>query len=113
MVKSVDKKSTHSYTYQQALDDFGITELLSLLSQYSDADFNAQLMNLEKQELESLATILIQRLTENLTGKQIASYLNAIRHGDSEVLSDPTNLEIPLASADIPANFPNGATPRY
>lgn len=113
MVRVVDEKSTRTRTYQQALDDFGITELLSHLSNYSDADFKAQLMNLEKQELESLGAILIQRLTENLTGKQIASYLNAIRHGESDVVCDPTNLEIPLASPDIPANFPNGAIPRY
>ncbi len=113
MVKSLNDRITRPHIYQQALDDFGITELLSHLSNYSDTDFNAQLMNLEKQELESLAAILIQRLTENLTGKQIASYLNAIRHGDSYVLCDPTNLEIPLASPDIPVNFPNGATPQY
>ncbi len=42
--------------YQQALDDFGINDLLSHLSNYSDADFSAALMNLEEQELESLAT---------------------------------------------------------
>lgn len=113
MVRAVDEKSTRPHTYQQALDDFGITELLSHLSNYSDVDFNAQLMNLEKQELESLAAILIQRLTENLKGKQIASYLNAIRHGDSDVLCDPTNLAIPQASPEIPANFPQGPTPRY
>jgi hypothetical protein len=99
--------------YQQALDDFGINDLLSHLSNYSDADFSAALMNLEEQELESLAAILIQRLTKSLNGKLIASYLNAIRHGDSDVLCDPTNLEIAPPSLDLPADFPDGTTARY
>jgi hypothetical protein len=46
-------------SYQQALDDFGITQLLWRLSNYSDADFDATSMNLEQQEVESLAAILI------------------------------------------------------
>jgi hypothetical protein len=111
MIKTV--RQNRPPAYQQALDDFGITELLSHLSNYVDADFNAQLMNLEQEELESLAAILIQRLTINLNGKLIASYLNAIRHGDSDVICDPTKLEIPLPSTDLPANFPNDAIPRY
>lgn len=102
-----------SHTYQKALDDFGINELLSHLSNYSDADFSAALMNVEEQELERLAAILIQRLTQSLNGKVIASYLNAIRHGDSEVLCDPTNLEIAPPSLDLPRDFPEGTTPQY
>lgn len=58
-------------------------------------------MHLEEQELESLAAILIQRLTNTLNGKLIASYLNAIRQGDSHVIADPTHLEIPLPSSCI------------
>ena len=113
MVNLVNHKNPRPRTYQQALDDFGITELLSHLSNYSDADFKAQLMNLEEQEVESLAAIFIQWLTKNLNGKQIASYLNAIRYGDSDALFDPTKVEIPLPLCDLPANFPNGSTPRY
>lgn len=113
MVKSVNEKNPHPQAYEQALDDFGITELRSHLSNYADADFNAALMNLEEQELETLAAILIQRLTKNLKGKLIASYLNAIRHGDSDVICDPINLEIPPPSIDLPANFPNSVTPCY
>jgi hypothetical protein len=113
MVKPVSEKSDRPQAYQQALDDFGITKLMSHLSNYTDADFKAELMNLEKQELENLAAILIQWLTKNVKGQQIASYLNAIRHGDFYVLCDPTILEIPPPSIDLPANFPNGVTPRY
>jgi hypothetical protein len=112
-VKQSYPEGNRSYVYQQALDDFGITELLVQLSHYADADFNAQLMNLEEQELETLAAILIQRLTQTLKGKQIASYLNAIRHGDSDLISDPTTLEIPPPSTEVPTNFLNCATPRY
>ena len=110
---TLQKLENCSHTYQKALDDFGINELLSHLSNYSDADFSAALMNVEEQELECLAAILIQRLTQSLNGKVIASYLNAIRHGDSEVLCDPTNLEIAPPSLDLPRDFPEGTTPRY
>ncbi len=113
MVKTVSEQMAHSHTYQRALDDFGITELLSCISNYADEDFNASLMNLEEQEVESLAAMLIQRLTDNLSGKLIANYLNAIRHGDSHVISDPTNLEIPLPSIDLPTYFPDHVVPRY
>lgn len=94
MVKTVSEKSDCSYAYQQALDDFGITQLLFQLSHYIDADFNAQLMHMEEQELDRLAAILIQRLTNSLNGKLISSYLNAIRYGDSHLMCDPTHLEI-------------------
>lgn len=52
-------------------------------------------------------------MTSNLNGKLIASYLNAIRHGDSDVLFDPTRLEIPPPSSELSDDLPNEATPRY
>ncbi len=100
-------------TYQQALEDFGVTKLLSYLRNYADEDFNAALMNLEEEELESLAAILIDRLTNHLNGKVIASYLNAIRHGDSDVLYDPRNWEIAPPAINPPADLPKDFTPRY
>jgi hypothetical protein len=97
-------------SYQQALDDFGITQLLSRLSNYSDADFDATSMNLEQQELESLAAILIGQLTQTLNGKLIASYFNAIRQGNLNVFHCPINLEF-AQSVDLPDDFPNKALP--
>ena len=113
MVKTVIEKRHASPAYQQALEDFGITQLLIELSHYADIDFNAQLMHLEEQELEQLAAILIQRLTNALNGKLIASYLNAIRYGNSHVISDPTHLEIPLPATDQLINLPQEMIPRY
>ena len=107
------KTVSEQITYQQALDDFGVTELMSHIRNYADQDFNAALMNLEGQELECLAAILIQRLTSSLNGKLITGYLNAIRHGNSHVIFDPTNLEIPSPAIDPPDNFPDGVTPSY
>jgi hypothetical protein len=37
-----------SHTYQQALDDFSITQLLSRISNYSDADFDTAWMHLTR-----------------------------------------------------------------
>lgn len=116
-VKSVSpgSESPHSPQkgYQQALEDFGIAQLLSLLRNYADEDFNAAWMNLEEQELENLVVLLIQRLTDNLNGKLIASYLNTIRHGDSEVLCDFITLYISPSSVDRPANVPTPVTGCY
>ena len=112
MVKIMSGVIAHPHTYQQALDDFGITELLSYLSNYSDADFDAAWMNLENQERHSLAAILVQQLTNSLKGKLIASCLNAIRQGGSDVLSGLISIEIPPQSIDLPANFPDVKTPR-
>ena len=112
-MKTISNQTTYPDAYQQALDDFGITQLLSYLQQYSDADFSAVVMNVEEQEIESLAAMLIQHLLSNLKGKLIASYLNALRHGDSDVQSRPSNQEIPLPSLELPANFAEQITPRY
>ncbi|MBD2016176.1 hypothetical protein H6F96_19655, partial [Microcoleus sp. FACHB-53] len=58
--------------YQQALDDFGIQQLLSKLKTYSNAENEAGLMHLEEIEQESLAAILIEQLIQTLNGKLIA-----------------------------------------
>ncbi|WP_242058483.1 hypothetical protein [Microcoleus sp. FACHB-SPT15] len=106
-------KGYRSQTEQQVLETFCINQLLSHLSSYVDEDFDAALMNLNEHELDCLAATLIQRLMSSLKGKQIASYLNAIRHGDSDVLCDPSHLELPLPTIELPVNFPNGVTPSY
>ena len=113
MVKTINKETTRSLAYQQALEDFGITHLISYLQNYSDADFSAASMSLEEQELESLAALLVQHLLNNLKGKLIASYLHAIRYGDSDVRSHPTDLEISLPSDELPTNFAQQIIPRY
>jgi hypothetical protein len=99
--------------YQQALTDFAITDLLCRLKTYSDSNFDAAWMNLTQAELESLAAILIRELTTNLKGKAIASYLNAIRHGNSDIPPSLVDQAFPPPSIDLPANFPNVQTPRY
>ncbi len=104
---------TYQKGYQQALEDFAIAHLLTRLKTYSDADFDAEWMNLTQLELESLATILIRELTTNLKGKAIAGYLNALRHGSTDVPPSLVHLVFPPPSIDLPANFPNVQTPRY
>jgi hypothetical protein len=71
--------------YQQALEDFGITKLLEKLSHFQADDFDAQPLHPEPEELESVAALLIQQLTNSLNSKLISSYLNAHRHGNSDV----------------------------
>jgi len=83
---------TEPNRYQQALSDFGIAELLEKLSHFKDADFDAQWLHPEPEELDSLAAILIQQLTNSLNGKLISGYLNAHRHGNPDVFSSPISL---------------------
>lgn len=99
--------------YQQALSDFGITELLETLSNFKDTDFDAHSLHLEPEELDSLAAILIGQLTASLNGKLLGSYLNAHRHGNTDVFLSPITLEFPQ-SASLPSDFPNSApNPRF
>jgi hypothetical protein len=112
---STPKCRTTAYQdgYQQALDDFGITELLETLSNFKDADFDAHSLHLEPEELDSLAAILIAQLTASLNGKLLGGYLNAHRHGNADVFSRPITLEFPQ-SASLPSDFPNSAPkPRF
>ena len=105
--------AVNSHAYQEALDDFGITDLLEKLSHFKDANFEAQWLHLEPEELDSLAAILIQQLTNSLNGKLISGYLNTIRHGNSDVFSEPINLEFP-SSVSLPSDFPDSAQiPRF
>ncbi len=107
--------------YQQALEDFAIANLLTQLQNYSDADFDAVWMNLTRPELESLAAILIRERTTNLKGKAIpygtaslhAGYLNALRHGSTDIPPSLVHLVFPPPCVDLPANFPDVQTPRY
>jgi hypothetical protein len=105
--------STYQKGYQQSLGDFAITPLLTHLKTFCDDDFDAEWMNLTPPELESLAAILIRELTANLKGKAIAGYLNAIRHGSTDIPPSTVHLVFPPPSIDLPANFPDVQTPRY
>lgn len=99
--------------YQQALSDFGITELLEKLSNFSDADFDAQQQHLELEELDSLAAMLVEQLTGSLNGRLVSGYLNAIRHSNADVFNGSISLEFPQ-SASLPSDFPDGLkTPRF
>ncbi|MEH2318827.1 hypothetical protein [Nostoc sp.] len=66
MLKPVSYKTDQHRAYQQALDDFGITELLGKLNNYSDADFDSAWIQPQQQEIETLAAILISQLTHSI-----------------------------------------------
>jgi hypothetical protein len=112
-VQLTDKSSIEQKFYQQALSDFGIEKLLEKISNYSDADFDAGQMNLELSELESLTSILLMHFITSINGKLISGYLNAIRHGNSEVLPDSISQEIQLPESGLPNNFPDAEMPHY
>jgi hypothetical protein len=111
MVKPVGCPTASQCAYQQALDDFGITKLLTCLKSFSDANFDASWMNLSEQEAESLTAILIQDLTASIRGRLIANYLEIMRQGSKRELTGSINLEFPPPSVDLPASFPDDAEP--
>lgn len=99
--------------YQQALDDFAIPALLQQLQNHSDANFDAAWVALTPPEAESLAALLIQTLTANLSGTILATYLDALRCHFLNLSQPLANLPLPPPSADLPATFPNVEIPRF
>ena len=77
-----DTSHTAETSAQQALTEFGITQLLSLLKHYRDIDFDASQMHLTDAEVHAIAQLFIQELIQSLNGKLIAGALNTLRHGE-------------------------------
>ena len=93
-------------TDQQVLEEFGITQLLSLIKHYSDIDFNASQMHLTDAEVNAIAKLFIQELIRSLNGKLIAGALNALRHGEEMEEKGKMGENFPNPQSPIP-------TPRY
>jgi len=114
MLKTVGNKANKCRSYQQALDDFGITELLSKLSKYSNAKSDRSFTQLEPQEIENLATILISHLIENIDSQLITNYLKAIRIGNRDIFPGLIHSKFMKLSTDLPNSFPYKAkTPSF
>lgn len=94
MVKPGSDGSEYTRGYQQALDDFGITQLLSGIGSYSDEDFDADRARMTRPEIESLAVFLILRVGANLKGSTIARYLNSLRKANSPTIADRPAIEL-------------------
>ena len=106
MVKLKSDCWEHSDAYRQALEDFGITQLLSRIDKYRDDDFDAMRMALQKQEVESIANLLIEQLIANLKGSVLANYLYVVRN---RTIHRPWAIAriLPGAKASIIASFVN------
>ena len=94
MVKPVSDGSEYTRGYQQALNDFGITQLLSGIRSYSDEDFEADRARMTGPEIESFAVFLILRVGANLKGSTIARYLNTLRKANSPTIADRPAIEL-------------------
>jgi hypothetical protein len=94
MIKPVNDGKEYNRGYQQALDDFGITQLLSGIRSYSDEDFEADRARMTQPELESLAVFLILRVGANLNGSAIVRYLNTLRKANSPTIVDRPAIEL-------------------
>ena len=90
MIERSSDESEFSRGYQQALDEFGIAQLLSCIRTHSDADFDAQRVQLQEKELKSLAGHLIEQLAANLTGSLIVSYLDILRKAGAQIIAAPS-----------------------
>jgi len=93
-------------TDQQVVEEFGMTQLLSLIKHYSDIDFDASQMHLTDTEVNAIAKLFIQELTRSLNGKLIAGALNALRHGEEMEEKGKMGENFPNPQSPIP-------TPRY
>jgi hypothetical protein len=99
--------------YQQALNDFAISDLLQRLKTYSDRSYDATWVALKAQEAETLAAILIQTLTANLNGNLLAVYLDAIRSKTLDASHPLSSLQLPPPATDLPTTFPDVEMPRF
>ncbi|BAY94953.1 MULTISPECIES: hypothetical protein [unclassified Tolypothrix] len=103
MLRPVCHKTDQYRGYQQALDDFGIAEVLAKLSNYC-----------QQQEQESLAALLISQLTQSIDAELIANYLSAMALNRQDLLPRLINQKFSPSSVDLPEDFPNTAkTPRF
>ncbi|MCF4967849.1 hypothetical protein [Nostoc sp. CMAA1605] len=103
MLRPVCHKTDQYTDSQQALDDFGIAELLAKLSNYC-----------EQQEQESLAALLISQLTQSIDAELIANYLSVVAQSQQIQLPRLITQKFSPSSVDLPNDFPNTAkTPRF
>jgi hypothetical protein len=108
----LDHPDKHSKEYQQALDQFGIAELLTILSHFRDPDFDTVQIQLREQEKEHLATLLIQQLCRSLNGQLLAESLTLLRSGRTAF--PRLQLRPSLNSLTLPEHFPaQTSTPRF
>ncbi len=102
-----DNPSTTLAGYQQALDDFGIIQLLQKLILVAPAQ-------VEVEERESLAAYLIEQLAASLNSSLIDQFLNAIARGDGGAISDAIAIELNALPTDVtlaevfPYNYASG-----
>jgi len=98
MIKSI----SYQEGYQQALHDFGISDLLGKLSTFWEKINETQWQSIQEDEPDSIAALLIGQLTSSLQDSVISAYLNAIRQGDSRGISD-----LPLVDRTFRIASPN------
>lgn len=95
-----DNPSTALSGYQQALDDFGIIQLLQKLILLAPTEFKVE-------ERESLAAMLIERLTNSLNRSLIDQCLNPMYPCHEGVITDliTTELNALPPSINLAENF--------
>jgi hypothetical protein len=116
----LDYPYKHSKEYQQALDQFGVNELLTTLSHFRDPDFDTAWIPLDEQEKEHLAALLIQQLCRSLDGKLLAESLTFLRSKRTalprlQLKPSPNSLTLPehfLAQTSAP-RFLDGTAVRW
>ena len=111
--RDTSKSPSNQAGYQQALDDFAIPLLLHQLQTYSNTNFDTASVTLKPQEAESLAALLIQTLTANLSSTPLAAYLDAMRCNSLDLSQPLASLQLPSLSIGFPTTFPDVEMPRF
>jgi hypothetical protein len=93
--------------YYKALDDLGVIELLQKLAHATESQCDLE-------EIESLAALLIKHLANCLNLNWVNSYLNGVRNGQGEMISQmlSRSQQMPLP-ADSPSFFLDASVPRF
>ena len=111
--RDTSKSPSNQAGYQQALDDFAIPLLLHRLQTHSNTNFDTTWVTLKPQEAESLAALLIQTLTANLSSTLLAAYLDAMRCNSLDLSQPLASLQLPSPSIDFPTTFLDVEMPRF
>jgi hypothetical protein len=100
-------------SYQQALDDFAIADLVTKVKKHCLCDQASQRMQPTFPESEMIAALLIKQLSLHLDCSLVEAYLKAIRIGNQEIVPEPISLEYPPDTKLPPGFLAAVTTPRY
>ncbi|OKH53939.1 hypothetical protein NIES2101_09355 [Calothrix sp. HK-06] len=90
---------------QELVQNFGVTQLLENISKITSA--SGQILH--ANEINALAALLIQQLSQNLNHEIVTNFADNLRFGNDITDLPRINLEVPPLNTTLPEDFPDSA----